>query len=63
MSSASPDSSLVDHEIAFSPVPRHHASHFEKHKTAFEEGGGRDDAIMEGESVEMHEDDEKASEV
>ncbi|KAF8125097.1 carboxylic acid transporter protein [Boletus edulis] len=41
--------------------PENHSSHFEKHKTAFEEGGGRDDAIMEGESV--HEEDEKASEV
>jgi len=28
---------------------RNHASHFEKHKTAFEEGGGQDDAYMEEE--------------
>lgn len=28
---------------------RNHASHFEKHKTAFEEGGGRDDAYIEEE--------------
>ncbi|KAG6370532.1 carboxylic acid transporter protein [Boletus reticuloceps] len=41
--------------------PENHSSHFEKHKTAFEEGGGRDDAVLEGESV--HEEDEKASEV
>ncbi|KAI9456312.1 carboxylic acid transporter protein [Boletus coccyginus] len=27
--------------------PENHASHFEEHKTAFEEGGGRDDAIMD----------------
>jgi len=41
--------------------PENHSSHFEKHKTAFEEGGGQDDAILEGESV--HEEEEKASEV
>lgn len=29
--------------------PENHASHFEKHKTAFEEGGGQDDAYMEEE--------------
>lgn len=41
---------------------RHHASHFEKHKTAFEEGGGQDDAYMEGEQpepTEIREEDEK----
>ena len=27
--------------------PRNHGSHFEKHKAAFEEGAGRDDAMME----------------
>ncbi|KAH0826253.1 carboxylic acid transporter protein [Lanmaoa asiatica] len=43
--------------------PEHHSSHFEKHKTAFEEGGGRDDAFMEGEPVEIHEEDEKISDV
>ena len=33
-----------------SPLPcRNHGSHFEKHRTAFEEGGGRDDAILEDE--------------
>lgn len=45
---------------------RHHASHFEKHKTAFEEGGGQDDAFMEGEgpeASETREDDEKVSDV
>jgi MFS transporter, SHS family, lactate transporter len=26
---------------------RNHGSRFEKHKTAFEEGGGRDDAILD----------------
>ncbi|KAF8873013.1 carboxylic acid transporter [Gymnopilus junonius] len=29
--------------------PENHGSHFEKHKTAFEEGGGQDDAVMEDE--------------
>jgi len=46
--------------------PRHHSSHFEKHKTAFEEGGGRDDAIMDDDEpgrTEVREDDEKVSEV
>ncbi|KAG8215555.1 carboxylic acid transporter protein [Butyriboletus roseoflavus] len=44
--------------------PEHHSSHFEKHKTAFEEGGGRDDAFMEGEdAVEIREEDEKGSDV
>jgi len=28
-------------------VFRNHGAHFEKHKTAFEEGGGRDDALIE----------------
>jgi len=28
--------------------PERHGSHFEQHKTAFEEGGGRDDAYVEG---------------
>lgn len=45
---------------------RHHSSRFEKHKTAFEEGGGHDDAVMEGEQPdgnELHEDDEKVSDV
>ncbi|PPQ70216.1 hypothetical protein CVT26_014473 [Gymnopilus dilepis] len=32
--------------------PENHGSHFEKHKTAFEEGGGSDDAVMEDESPE-----------
>lgn len=27
---------------------RNHGSHFEKHKVAFEEGGGLDDAMAEG---------------
>ena len=27
--------------------PEKHGSHFEKHKAAFEEGGGRDDATVE----------------
>ncbi|VDC07765.1 unnamed protein product [Peniophora sp. CBMAI 1063] len=27
--------------------PEAHSAHFEKHKTAFEEGGGRDDALIE----------------
>jgi SHS family lactate transporter-like MFS transporter len=46
--------------------PEHHSSHFEKHKTAFEEGGGQDDAIMEGgrlDSLDGREDDEKVSDV
>ncbi|KAF9236965.1 carboxylic acid transporter protein [Melanogaster broomeanus] len=45
--------------------PENHSSHFEKHKTAFEEGGGRDDAIMEdeqgGNADEIREADEKGS--
>ncbi|KIJ08149.1 hypothetical protein PAXINDRAFT_89314 [Paxillus involutus ATCC 200175] len=32
--------------------PENHSSHFEQHKTAFEEGGGRDDAMLEGEEGE-----------
>jgi len=44
--------------------PERHSSHFEKHKTAFEEGGGQDDAILEDEQPEsVREDDEKGSEV
>ncbi|KAF9222892.1 carboxylic acid transporter protein [Gyrodon lividus] len=47
--------------------PENHSSHFEKHKTAFEEGGGRDDAYMEDEQrpvSEIHEEvDEKSSSV
>jgi len=31
--------------------PENHGSHFEKHKTAFEEGGGRDDAFIEDDEV------------
>ncbi len=27
--------------------PENHSSHFEKHKTAFEVGGGRDDGVLE----------------
>ena len=27
--------------------PEAHGAHFEKHRTAFEEGGGRDDAVVE----------------
>ena len=29
------------------PFPRNHGSNFEQHKTAFEEGAGQDDAIIE----------------
>jgi len=45
--------------------PENHSSHFETHKTAFEEGGGRDDAFMEDEKLpdEVHEVDEKSSTV
>ncbi|KAG1716072.1 hypothetical protein ID866_1098 [Astraeus odoratus] len=32
--------------------PENHSSHFEKHKTAFEEGGGQDDADMEDGDVQ-----------
>lgn len=31
--------------------PENHSSHFEKHKAAFEEGGGHDDAFMDDEQV------------
>jgi SHS family lactate transporter-like MFS transporter len=35
--------------------PENLGSHFEKHKTAFEEGGGRDDALVEdGASAGSH---------
>lgn len=30
-------------------VSRKHGYHFEKHRTAFEEGGGMDDAMLEDE--------------
>ncbi|KAF8148294.1 carboxylic acid transporter protein [Crassisporium funariophilum] len=40
--------------------PENHGSHFEKHKTAFEEGAARDDALVEDDDV--HNDDEKAGE-
>ncbi|KAG9308909.1 carboxylic acid transporter protein [Chiua virens] len=42
--------------------PEHHSSHFENHKTAFEEGGGQDDAVMDDDR-EIHEEDEKGSDV
>jgi SHS family lactate transporter-like MFS transporter len=29
------------------PLPRNHGSNFEQHKTAFEEGAGKDDAMIE----------------
>ncbi|KAL0961273.1 hypothetical protein HGRIS_006235 [Hohenbuehelia grisea] len=32
--------------------PENHGLHFEKHRTAFEEGGGRDDAFVDDESAE-----------
>ncbi|EIM81380.1 MFS general substrate transporter [Stereum hirsutum FP-91666 SS1] len=32
--------------------PENHGAHFEKHKTAFEEGGGDDNAILEEEDLE-----------
>ncbi|KAJ8595160.1 MFS general substrate transporter [Rhizopogon salebrosus TDB-379] len=42
--------------------PENHSSHFEKHKTAFEEGGGRDEAIPDNTSqTSYHEVDEKTS--
>ncbi|KAG1818558.1 carboxylic acid transporter protein [Suillus subaureus] len=42
--------------------PENHSSHFEKHKTAFEEGGGRDDAVADNASqTSYHEVDEKSS--
>ncbi|KAG0708459.1 carboxylic acid transporter protein [Suillus ampliporus] len=39
--------------------PENHGSHFENHKTAFEEGGGRDDAVPDNTS--LREVDEKSS--
>ena len=33
--------------------PENYGSHFEKHKTAFEEGGGRDDAVIDDEQHEI----------
>lgn len=54
--------SHVDHEVV-SP-DRHHSSHFEQHKAAFEEGGGQDDAVMENpDAAEVREEDEKISDV
>ena len=49
--------------------PEAHGAHFEKHKTAFEEGGGRDDAVVEegedgspsGEGSFDHDEKEKRS--
>ncbi|OJA19521.1 hypothetical protein AZE42_03201 [Rhizopogon vesiculosus] len=42
--------------------PENHGSHFEKHKAAFEEGGGRDDAIVDDASqTSYREVDEKTS--
>lgn len=32
-------------------MSRNHGSQFEKHKVAFEEGGGNDDALLEDEVV------------
>lgn len=58
--------SHVDSRVCMLVQHRHHSSHFEKHKTAFEEGGGQDDAIMEGgrlDSLDGREDDEKVSDV
>jgi len=45
--------------------PEHHSSHFENHKTAFEEGGGRDDAILDDQILgdDIHEEKEKLSDV
>ncbi|KAH7925149.1 carboxylic acid transporter protein [Leucogyrophana mollusca] len=40
--------------------PENHSSHFEKHKTAFEEGGGADDAVLEDESTGSQVGDEKS---
>ncbi|KAK0477497.1 hypothetical protein EDD18DRAFT_1087652, partial [Armillaria luteobubalina] len=34
--------------------PEKHGSHFEKHKTAFEEGGGDDDAVVDGDDGHRH---------
>ncbi|OAX41420.1 carboxylic acid transporter protein [Rhizopogon vinicolor AM-OR11-026] len=42
--------------------PENHSSHFEQHKAAFEEGGGRDDAIVDDASqTSYREVDEKTS--
>ncbi|THH28257.1 hypothetical protein EUX98_g5928 [Antrodiella citrinella] len=41
--------------------PENHSSHFEKHKTAFEEGGGRDDAFIEDEDTPVQEVSEEDS--
>jgi SHS family lactate transporter-like MFS transporter len=42
--------------------PENHGSHFENHKTAFEEGGGRDDAVADDASHTSYRDvDEKSS--
>ncbi|KAG1882766.1 major facilitator superfamily domain-containing protein [Suillus subluteus] len=42
--------------------PENHGLHFEKHKAAFEEGGGRDDAVADNASqTSCHEVDEKSS--
>ncbi|KAG2344444.1 carboxylic acid transporter protein [Suillus weaverae] len=42
--------------------PENHGSHFENHKAAFEEGGGRDDAVAENASEKSYHDvDEKSS--
>ncbi|KAG2030534.1 carboxylic acid transporter protein [Suillus americanus] len=42
--------------------PENHGSHFEKHKAAFEEGGGRDDAVADNVSqTSYHEVNEKSS--
>ncbi|KAG1732452.1 carboxylic acid transporter protein [Suillus paluster] len=42
--------------------PENHGSHFENHKTAFEEGGGSDDAVPDDPSrTSFHEVDEKSS--
>jgi SHS family lactate transporter-like MFS transporter len=42
--------------------PENHGSHFEKHKAAFEEGGGRDDAVADNVSQTSYRDvDEKGS--
>jgi len=36
-----------DPDFTLLPSFRNHGSHFEKHKTAFEQGGGRDEAFQE----------------
>ncbi|KAH7909574.1 carboxylic acid transporter protein [Hygrophoropsis aurantiaca] len=40
--------------------PENHSSHFEKHKTAFEEGAAADDAVLEDESTGSQAGDEKS---